>query len=338
MSSGIEARVKIPPEATSLRFVVRSHDRPGTDIGCAIRIDGKEVFSETLKTEGEWRTVRVPVKEFAGCEVGLRVDAFANGWNFEFLFIDTIDFAGHLFTADTGRISLTFEQFGPYLVHVGRSGRRLGAVGFGLGEFEKRGIGYKKTGVGLACANNTKSIRIVESGPARCVVEVTAERTESEETKRSFEAVCRFVACKGEPWFDVSLLSLKNTDKTPYALRGYDFRLQPGSGKAAPAGFPDCAGVVFVKEFLGAMVSQAGDFCLSMRSSGQGDFVRRLQGDLRPSASLSGLSEPSLRIFVGEPGTGKALFTGAWRISNEKGAPQSTAPMSYHEEKGEARK
>lgn len=334
--NGIEAKVRVPPQAGHLRFLVAGHDHPGVDVGWDVKINGRVVLSEILKTGGQWKVVRVPIREYAGQEVVLRIEARATGWNFEFLFLGAVGFAGDLFTADGRILELSFEQFAPESAKIDVGGARLGGLECVVAQFEKEGLGYKKTGVGWAEADDVTKVQVIESKPDRCVVEVTVQRTHSEETKRAFEATCRFTMYAGQNWFEARLVAIRNTDKVAYEVRGYGHRLRPADAAAEPVGFPDCVGAICRPYLLGALARTPDDFGLAMLSrgaGGYGEITRKLSAKLAPGAEWKGDDEPALVVFTGKGSNGAALFKAAQTTRSASAAPSSIGEIHYHEEK-----
>lgn len=332
LPGGIETTIRVPPSAADLRFVVSGHEREGVDVGWSVKINGKEVFSETIKTKGKWKDITVPVKEYAGQEVKMQIDVSATGWNFEFLFLDRVGFVGDRLSADTGRIRVLCEQFAWPVAAVEIADLCLGTLECAVAQFEKPGLGYKHTGIGQAEATDVKAIKVVKSAPDGCVVEVTTERTESEETKRRFEAVYRLTMVAGQNSFESRLISIKNTDNVAYEVRGYCHRLRPADSIAEPVGFQDCAGSILGTAFLGGAALRPGDFDFAMRSrqaGGYGDIIRKVSARIEPGFTWEGRDEPAVLIFAGKGDSGQALFKAAQQARAAAASPKPVGTMKY---------
>ena len=134
---------------------------------------------------------------------------------------------GRSLAADNGSLAVHWREGGSDAAQLSLGQSVVGTVGAAIAIFEKKGAGYKGTGIGSATADRVKSITPVTQEPGTCVVDVVVERTRSEETMRRFEATYRFTLRAGQPWCESRLVSVTNTDSVPYDLVGYYHRLQP---------------------------------------------------------------------------------------------------------------
>ena len=239
-----------------------------------------------------------------------------------------------MLVVDNGKMTLHFGD-GRDLVGVRVGKNRLGGLRCDMAQFEKEGIGYKKTGVGWPRPVLAKSFEVRERGEVKCVVDVTCEWTDSEEAERKFEAVYRITILAGQPWFESRLVSIKNTDALDYEVRGYYHSLHPGKPeRAAPRCFPACAGWIGGKGTIGAAVKGEGDFILALRKVGDeahGDITRELGVRLKAGGTWQG-DEPSVFIFVSDDFTDQGLVEMRRRIMDQ---PAPSGELTYQEAKSE---
>ncbi|MEW6357389.1 MAG: hypothetical protein AB1696_13750 [Planctomycetota bacterium] len=218
-------------------------------------------------------------------------------------------FRGHYIVADTGALRLVFEEGWPELVQIWQGQREIGSLRFALAQFEKEGLGYKGSGIGLADSTAVKQIIVKEKTPERCVVNIVIERSESAETKRCFEATVRIEAQAGQCWLRCSLASVKNTDKAAYDVRGYCHLVQPGDAKkTTPVNFPACAGWLLDNLHLGCACVGEDVFTFSFRQKDgapHGEVCRLLRGRL-PPGEMRDAQEPAVVVWLGS-GDAKAL-------------------------------
>lgn len=237
-------------------------------------------------------------------------------------------FQGSCVVADSGALRLTFEEGGRRLVSISRGKMARGSLECGVAQFEKKGVGYKRTGVGVAKMDRVKTVEVKVNEPKRCVLRVTAERTESSESARRFQAVYEFTLYAGQDWFEAKLLSVANTDEAPYELRGYVDLLEPGGGKELkPWCFPSEAGWVAGGPILGAAAASEGDFTFALRMVGEnlhGDITRAIQAKLPPGQTWSG-SEPGLIVFATEGGDPQVLVQRARAVRKIIQSPEAHA-------------
>ncbi|NOZ24181.1 MAG: hypothetical protein GXP25_24155 [Planctomycetes bacterium] len=203
---------------------------------------------------------------------------------------------------NNGRLALWIGQSQDSMVNILVDGKRAGSLRAAVAQFEKRGVGYRKTGVGWCEANKVKDIKIDSTDPKVCAADVTVERTDSKETQRKFEATYRFTIRLNQPWFESRLLRLKNTDTVEYLVCGYWHKLQPPFSDAEPhccqwiaAWASDAGGV-------GAFVQDEDAVVLALRSHDgrpYGDITRTLGRRIAPGFGIS-LDEPAVIIFVTE--------------------------------------
>ena len=217
-----------------------------------------------------------------------------------------------------GALRLVIEEGDGPVVSIRRKGRIVGRVELLLAQFEKKGVGYKKTGIATAPAERVKSFAKAKGGPGKRVAEVVVERTTSEPAKRKFEATVRLTLPDNEPWLESQLISVKNTDTTEVKLVGYDHRLQPGGGVERPKAhvWDELAAWIAKERFLGALSRRAGDFVFGFRAD-FGDITRRVEAALPPGQTWTG-KEPSLVVYVGE-GTGDAFDRETSRVRQHFG-------------------
>jgi len=241
---------------------------------------------------------------------------------------------GSVLAVDNGKMKLHFGN-GLSLVGIDVGKDHVGALSCDMAQFEKEGIGYKKTGVGWPRPVMVKSFQVKERDAAKCVVDVTCEWTDSAETQRTFEAVYRITVLAGQPWLESRLVSIKNTDRLDYEVRGYYHSLRPADPeKVRPRCFPACAVWLGGKHALGAAIRNSGDFVLGLRKSGDqafGDITRELRAKLKPGETWQG-DEPGVFVFVTDEATDRGIVEMRRRILD---APAPTGTLTYEEAKAE---
>ncbi|MEW6357388.1 MAG: hypothetical protein AB1696_13745 [Planctomycetota bacterium] len=212
---------------------------------------------------------------------------------------------GDSVAVDNGRLRLVFEKGGQRLVSIGRQGEHIGGIEFSLAQFEKKGIGYKGTGIGVAEATAVSAVEIKVREPQRCVVHVKTARAESLEAGRKFEATYEFAVYAGQEWFASRLLAVTNTDKTAWELRGYSLRVQPWNVDGVrPVSFPlaSVAAWMWRGRFMGATVQGQDDFTLAFRlvdGAPHGDATREGAVKINPGQTWTAM-ESAVIIFVGD--------------------------------------
>lgn len=249
-------------------------------------------------------------------------------------------FSGHYVSADSGKLRLEWSEDRPALASVRFGDKLIGDLSCIIAQFEKAGVGYKGTGVGSANATRVKSVALKKKDPAEAVAEVTAERSDSEETRRRFEAVYQFTLRAGQSWFESRLLSVKNTDAVPYKMIGYYHSLGPSEGAdVRPVGYGACAAWVGKESFIAALALRPEDFTLGFRKAGQvasGDITRKVEAQLAPGQTWSA-EEPATVVYAGE-GNEKAVVGEAGRIQSLLLRPPSeyaSGVIRYEEEKAQ---
>ncbi|NOZ24307.1 MAG: hypothetical protein GXP25_24790 [Planctomycetes bacterium] len=214
----------------------------------------------------------------------------------------TAAFAGNYAVVDNGRLRLVFEEGGRRLVSIHRRGEGIGWIECRIAQFEKKGIGYKGTGIGVAEATAVGPVDVKVREAQRCVIHVTASRAESVPMARRFKAVYEFTVYAGQDWFESKLLSVENTDATVWTLHGYCYLLQPQStDDAKPLCFPEAAAWMRPGGFLGAAIYSEDDFTLGLRLVGKaahGDITRKTIVNLKTGQTWTG-REPGIMVFVG---------------------------------------
>jgi len=217
---------------------------------------------------------------------------------------------------NNGRLALWFGQSQDSMLNVVLNGRRAGSMRAALAQFEKKGTGYKKTGVGWAEANQVVNIEIDSKRSDLCVVDVTVERTESRETQRKYQATYQFRIPLNTPWFESRFLSLKNTDGIEYEVRGYWHKLQPPVSDAEPHCHDWIAAWVSAAGGIGAMSRNGSDYTLALRSREgrpHGDITRSFVRKVGPGFEAFA-KDPGLIIFVAEKGLPEDVLKGGLRI------------------------
>jgi len=216
---------------------------------------------------------------------------------------ELVVFYGTYAVVNNGPLKLPFTEGSRGLVAISRKGKRVGTLGSAVAQFERKGIGYKGAGVGIAEASVVKRVAVKVNEPQRCVIDVTVARTESVEMGRRFEATYEFTIYAGQEWFESKLLSVTNTDDVAYELRGHSYPLQPDA-EAKPWCFPveSVAGWIGSNSILGAMVRGGGDVTLGLRlvdETPDGDLTQRLRARLAPGETWSGEGRGVI-VFAGE--------------------------------------
>lgn len=241
---------------------------------------------------------------------------------------------GPALAVDNGKMTLHFGD-GIGVVGVTVDKKAVGSLQCRLAQFEKEGVGYKKTGLGFPGPARVKQFAVKERDGARCVVDVTCEWSDSREAERKFEAVYRITVAAGQPWFESRLISINNTDSMPYDVRGYYHQLQPADPeKADPRCFPTCAVWRQAPISLGAAIRSEGDFDLGLRRDGgygKGEITRKLAIKLQPGKTWEG-NEPSVYVFVTEQSDDRAVGEMREKILSN---PMPSGTLEYHEAKAE---
>lgn len=238
-------------------------------------------------------------------------------------------------SADNGLIEIHFEQPSHPFLNLFRRGQWVGSLDGAVAQFEKRGIGYKKAGIGSAYPSRVKSLRVEKKEASECAVEVTLERTVSLETQRMFEATYRIELAPGRAWFTSRLVSVKNTDAIPYELRGYYHLLQPKTSAAVPRSYGQIGGWIGSAPSVGAVQRTLDDFTLGFRKVGVeacGEIARSLKAPLQPGMTWTG-DEPPLLIFVAPTADEKEFLKAAreTQAADEKGARGAKGAITYKE-------
>lgn len=233
-------------------------------------------------------------------------------------------FCGKRVSVDTGRVQLVFQEGRPDLVELQCGGKSLGSLRCVTAQFEKAGLGYKRTGIGLAEATRVTKIELKQQEAQQCAVEVTAEREESVETQRRFEAVYRFEAVAGQNWVRCRLVSVKNTDGIEYQLKGYVHLLQPSVEASAQLfNFEGCGGWVQPDGVLGALSETPPGFTFGLRREGdraRGEVSRGVQAQLSPGYSWAA-GESALVLFAAKGNDRRAVFQEAQQVRALLGKP-----------------
>ncbi|NOZ21858.1 MAG: hypothetical protein GXP25_12320 [Planctomycetes bacterium] len=221
---------------------------------------------------------------------------------------------------DNRALRLVIEEGEGPIVSIRQGGKGVGRLECLIAQFEKKGVGYKKTGIDSAPAQRVKSFTLKKDTPGKQVAEVVVERTTSEPAKRKFEAAYRLTVPDNEPWFESKLVSVKNTDDVEYRLIGYYHRLQPAGGIERPKAhaWENLAAWIAQENFLGAFAARPGDFCFGFRA-GFGDTTRNVQAPLPPGQTWNS-SEPGVILYFGE-GVDDAFDRETCRIRRRFGLP-----------------
>ncbi|NOZ19913.1 MAG: hypothetical protein GXP25_02365 [Planctomycetes bacterium] len=239
-----------------------------------------------------------------------------------------------VFWADNGVIKLCFEKPGPFFLSLYLSGHFAGRLGGAIAMFEKQGIGYKGAGVGSAFPTAVKSVDVKTQTASKCVVDVTLERTVSEETKRKYEATYRITLRPGLPWFESRLVSVKNTDTVKIVLRGYYHILQPKSGVVEPRCYGAIGGWVGASPSVGAICWREGDFTLGFRKNGKilrGEITRRHSAAVAPGFAWEG-EEPAVILFAVSAEDEEEFYRTAMKIQQDLNQTP-TGTITYPEKK-----
>ena len=192
------------------------------------------------------------------------------------------------------------------------------------------------TGIDSSGTARIAAIEVKKRGPTECIVDVTAERGQSEPCKRKFEAKYRFTIAAGQHWFKSKLLAVKNTDSINYRLRGYYHQLTPADASSAPVCFPASAGWLSDQIALGALMDRSGPFTLGLRKTldgPHGDITRRLDAKLNAGMTWEG-NEPEVIIFTSSESNPRALYREAEKIGTLLDKPPS-GRITYEERKQE---
>lgn len=211
---------------------------------------------------------------------------------------------------NNGRIGLRFGQAKDSVFDILLGGRKVGSFRAAMAQFERKGIGYKKTGIGWCEANQIKDIAINSKDPSLCIAEVTVENPDSAETQRRYEARYRFEVRLDAAWFKSRLIGLKNTDVTAYEVRGYWHKLQPPVSDAEPYCFAGMAMWVSEAGGIGALARNASDFTPALRRAEgvpYGDVTRVLHRSLS-AGEAAAIEEPPIVIFVSEQQKPVAIY------------------------------
>jgi len=250
-------------------------------------------------------------------------------------------FKGNYVTVDNGPLRLAFAEGDTPLVAIQRDGKLVGQLECRIAQFEKEGIGYKGTGIGVAEAGTIKHVEVKTNEPKRCAIHVTAARLESAPMARQFEATYELTIHAGQEWLETKLLSVKNTDRMPYELRGYFHRLQPAGGAKPKAWcYPAFAGWIWDSTILGATARGEDDFTLGLRladDTPHGDITRKLATKLNPGDTWSE-PQPAAIVFVARGAKPKALVHESGRVLKIATSPaeHATGAIVLQERKGEA--
>ncbi|NOZ23193.1 MAG: hypothetical protein GXP25_19135 [Planctomycetes bacterium] len=237
---------------------------------------------------------------------------------------------GPVLTIDNGKMTLHFGD-GINIVSTTVDKKSVGGLQCRLAQFEKKGVGYKKTGVGFPGPARVKTFDVKERSASKCVVDVTCQWTESRETERKFEAVYRITVAAGQPWFESRLISIKNTDRVPYVVRGYYQQLQPAdSKKAKPRCFEACAVWCQAPKAMGVAIRNPGDFALALRMDNglaRGDVTRELRVTLPPGQTWQG-QEPGVFVFLMDATSDRAAIEMRQKILSR---PAPAGTLTYYE-------
>lgn len=217
-----------------------------------------------------------------------------------------------------GKLALWLGQPPGCIASVYVGAGRCGVLRSCVVQFERKGIGYKATGIGRACAGKTKRVSLDSKEAHHAVVTVTMVRTDSLETERCFEATYRIEMSKDRPCFDIRLAEIKNTDTVAYDVRGYYHNLQPPAHAAfKPLVFPSVAAWIMKGATVGAVAAKDGDFVMGFRvdanGEGQGEITRKLDASLKPGGTWKG-DEPRVIIFATTKQKPEDIFSEALKL------------------------
>ena len=252
----------------------------------------------------------------------------------------TTFFQGSLLEVGNGPLRLRLDQLSPQLASMSFRGNPVGSLGCMIAQYDKNGTGYKGTHIDSSGATTIKNIELKKREADECVVEVTAERAQSGPCKRMFEAVYRLTLVAGQPWLRSRLLSVKNTDRVTYTVKGYYHLLTPADASAKPVCFPSVAGWVSETAVLGAALDVPDSFTLGLRKASgmpHGDITRKADAEIRPDMTWEG-DEPEVAIFVCPEGDVGSAYEQAKEIAELLRRPASeiaSGQITYEEEKQE---
>lgn len=197
---------------------------------------------------------------------------------------------------DNGPLKLVIEKSGNRYATVFYRGVKVGDLTNTMTQFEKKGVGWRNTGVGWPGINRLKDVRFGERSPRRCVVEITGEKTTSGPANRKYEITFRFTLPAGRPQFEARMVRFKNTDSVRYQMQGYFYILHaadPAARKAHSAGLPNGYWKLPTGKVLGAVaVGGPADVTLDPI------YVRKTVW-LEPGQTLTGFG-PTMVFFAGD--------------------------------------
>ncbi|MEW6354827.1 MAG: LamG-like jellyroll fold domain-containing protein [Planctomycetota bacterium] len=237
-----------------------------------------------------------------------------------------------VFWADNGVIKLCFEKPGPTYLSIFHNGHFAGRLGGAIAMFEKQGMGYKGSGVGSAYPTAVKGVDVKAQTASECVVDVTLERTVSEEAMRKFEATYRVTLRPGRSWFESRLVQVKNSDTVKFELRGYYHILQPKSIGTAPRCYGSIGGWVGASPSAGVICPD--DFTPGFRKVEDrlyGEITRRIVAPIAPGTWREG-EEPAVIIFAVPSEDAEQLYRTAREVQHNPDPPL-TGAIKYPDKK-----
>jgi len=201
-----------------------------------------------------------------------------------------------------GDLELVLDEYTPQYLDIFWRGKLIGSLGNTMTQFEKKGVGYKGTGVGWPGISGIKSVQVVERSRRQWVLDVTGEKTTSAAASRRYEITFRLTVPASGSWFTARMLRLTNTDKVRFEARGYYYILRHATETKQRVKGPGFAAWADAATYLGAADAS--------RRAGLGlspIYIREGAKWLEPGQSIDA-AQPTLAFFVGsgDPAQAKA--------------------------------
>jgi len=203
-----------------------------------------------------------------------------------------------------GPLELVLDEYTPQYFDIYLAGKQIGSLANTMTQFEKKGVGWKGTGVNWPGVNAIKSVQVVERSAKRWVVDVTGEKTSSGAASRRYEATFRFVIPADGRWFSARMLRLENTDQVKFEARGYYYILRHTLDKAEEHRRGTHAFWQGDGAFLGAAdATKSASFSLAPI------YIRKGARWLEPGRAVEG-DQPTIIFFAGRGDAAKADAAG----------------------------
>ena len=132
----------------------------------------------------------------------------------------------------SGRLELVLDEYTRQYLDMYWDGKPIGSLSNTMTQFEKKGVGWKGTGVNWPGVDVIQSVQVLERSPRRWVLDVTGEKLGSGPASRRYEITFRLVIPGGAEWFSARMLRLKNIDTVRFEARGYYYILRHSAGDA----------------------------------------------------------------------------------------------------------